>query len=535
MTATLELLREGRRTEIWQKYCGYIDLNLEEFMSIQRRLLMEQVALLSKCELGRKLMGDHVPTSVEEFREMVPLTTYEVYTPYLLEKKEEALPAKPYWWLHTSGRSGEYPFKWIPYSEEMVQKLAENSMTGLIYASCFKRGEFVFEENDVMLFALAPFPYISGAIAIALDREFNFTFVPSMEQAVQMEFQERIREGFRLALKTGIDAFNGLASVLAAIGDQFVEGRSTFRPSLYLLHPNVLARLVRGLIRSRLAGRRHLLPKDLWDVKCIGTGGTDTALFKGRIKEYWGREPVEAYACTEGGLVANQLWNCQGMTFFPDVCFLEFIPEEEHLKSREDATYEPRTVLLDEVQAGQRYEIVLTNFHGGAMVRYRVGDIVEITALRDEEVDVDLPQMVFYSRADGIIDLASIVRLTEKTVWQAIADADFGYADWVVRKEYENGEVLLKIYVEPKDGVQAEDIEQRIRRNLQNGDPFYAELEKLWNMDPLQVHLLSRGTFQRYYEARQREGADLAHLKPPHMNPADRVMNMLLAASAEMA
>lgn len=533
MATALELLREGRREEIWQRYCGFLDLNVEEFVGIQKRLLREQIALLSTCKMGRKLLGDRVLTSVEEFRERVPLTTYADYTPYLLEKREDVLPSKPYWWLHTSGRSGEYRFKWIPYSEDMVQRLAECAMASVCFSSCSKRGQFVFEEEDNMFFALAPFPYFSGAVVKALLREFNFTFLPPMEQAVKMEFQERIRAGFRLALKTGMDSFNGLASVLAKIGDQFVQGGSSFKPSPYLLHPAVAGRLLRAVIRARLAGRKHLLPKDLWDVKCIGVGGTDTSLFKDRIKEYWGREPVESYACTEGAMLAAQMWNRKGLTFFPDVCFLEFIPEEEHLKSREDRTYRPSTVLLDQVEAGKRYELVITNFLGGTMVRYRVGDIIEIIALRDEELGVHLPQMVFYSRADGIIDIAGITRLTEKTIWQAIAEADFAYTDWVARKEYTDGQVLLHLYIEANGEVRAEAIRQRIQRNLQRLDPDYADLEKAWNMDPLRVTLLPLGSHQHYYETRQREGADLAHLKPPHMNPSDQVLRVLLTSSSE--
>ena len=76
MTSTNELLRQGRRDEIWQRYCSFLDLSLEEFMEIQRRLLMEQIDLLARCELGQKIMHNTVPKSVEEFREMVPLTTY---------------------------------------------------------------------------------------------------------------------------------------------------------------------------------------------------------------------------------------------------------------------------------------------------------------------------------------------------------------------------------------------------------------------------------------------------------------------------
>jgi len=56
MTSASELLRQGRRDEVWRKYCGFLDLSLEEFMEIQRRLLMEQLQLMSRSKLGRILM-----------------------------------------------------------------------------------------------------------------------------------------------------------------------------------------------------------------------------------------------------------------------------------------------------------------------------------------------------------------------------------------------------------------------------------------------------------------------------------------------
>lgn len=535
MSSTLELLREERREEIWHKYCGFIDLNIEQFMDIQKRLLLEQIDLLSKCELGRKFMGDETPTSVEEFRANVPLTRYADYAPYLLEKREDVLPVKPYWWLHTSGRSGEYECKWVPYSEEMVQKLAECSMTTMTFCSSSKRNQFTLDEKDSMLFALAPFPYLSGAVVVSLAREFDFTFLPPMEEAVNMDFQERIAEGFRLALKSGMDCFNGLASVLARIGDQFVQGGGTVKPSLYLLHPRVAGRLVRAFVRCWLDGRSKLLPKDLWDVKCIAVGGTDTRLFKEQIEKYWGRSPAESYACTEGGLIASQMWNGKGLVFFPDCNFLEFVPEEDVDKDGENHVQQPKTVLLDEVEVGKRYEVVVTNLRGGAMVRYRVGDIIEIVALHDEEAGVNLPQMVFYSRINDLIDIAGIARLTEETIWRAIADSGVNYTDWVARKEYENDEVRLHVYVEPRGKLQLslEELTQRIQDNLQRLNSDYADLETLLHMNPLRVSLLPKGAYQRFYEARQREGADPAHLKPPHMSPSDRTLQQLLSTDSD--
>lgn len=533
MATTLELLREGRRAEIWQKYCGFVDLELADFMTIQKRLLMEQIALLSKCELGRKLIGEVPPRSAEEFRATVPLTTYSEYTDFLLEKREDVLPGKPHWWLHTSGRSGEYPFKWIPYTEAQVQRLAEACMACVTFGASSGRGEFPYDENDTFLFTLAPYPYISGAIYVALNREFNFRYLPPLDEGVKMPFQTRIQEGFRMALKEGMDGFNGLGTVLVRIGDQFRTGGGSMKPSLSLLHPLVLGRLLRAFIRSRLAGRKYLLPKDIWRVKCIGVGGTDARLFKDQIKEYWGREPRENYACTEAGVLASQLWKGNGLVFYPDTNFLEFIPEDEFSKRMQDPSYQPPTKLLDEVEAGERYALVVTNFDGGTMVRYIIGDIIEIVSTSDPETGCKVPQMVFYSRVGDLIDIGGIARLTELNVWQAIADAQFGYTDWVARKEYDGSQVLLHLYIEPKSEVNVDEIRERISANLARLNEDYAALKPVWNLDPLRISLLPPGSHQAFLEQRLREGADLAQLKPPHMNPPDAVMELLLAARSD--
>src|SRR4030065_619234 len=104
MTTGVELLREGRYDEVWKKYCGFLDLKIDNFMDIQERLLMEQIYLLSKSELGRSILGPHIPANVKEFRELVPLTKYEDY-PYLAHRREDVLPVKPRIWARTSGRS----------------------------------------------------------------------------------------------------------------------------------------------------------------------------------------------------------------------------------------------------------------------------------------------------------------------------------------------------------------------------------------------------------------------------------------------
>ena len=218
------------------------------------------------------------------------------------------------------------------------------------------------------------------------------------------------------------------------------------------------------MVKSKLAGR-PMLPRDLWSIKGIMCGGLDSWVYRDKIKELWGRYPLDVYASTEGGIMATQTWDYDGMTFIPNLNFLEFIPEEEQFKWQLDHSYQLKTLLLDEVKAGENYEIVITNFHGGAMVRYRMGDMVKITSLRNEKLGIEIPQMVFERRADGLIDFV-FIRLTEKTIWQAIERTGIAYEDWIAYKE--PGEPVLRLFIELKDGCQAsgDDISKAIYQQI---------------------------------------------------------------------
>ena len=151
----------------------------------------------------------------------------------------------------------------------------------------------------------------------------------------------------------------------------------------------------------------------------------------------------------------------------------------------------------------------------------------EIISLGDEELDINIPQMIFHARADGVIDVGGFTRLTEKAVWQAIEEVAIPYVDWTIRKEYLDEEPILHLYIELKEEVEDRDIKTSVHRKLMEVDPGYAEFESMLGFDPLRVTVLSKGAFARYMEAMRVAGADLAHIKPPHVNPTDEAINRL--------
>ena len=538
MTSPLYLLREGRKEELWQMCCGFLNLSLEQFMTIQKRLLLEQIVLLRDSELGMRVMRGAMPETVEEFRKQVALTTYDDYLPDLVQRREEGLPAKPALWVHTVGRAGEYNFKWVPLSDRFLNEF-ERVAGGIgLLASCNSQGDFPLIEHLKGLPTIGARDYGSGVVGYLMQEALGCDFFPSNADTRGMTFQERIKAGFDEALSRGLDALGGLPSILVYVGEMLKEGGIDIDTRFLASHPRACVRFMKGLVKSRLAGR-PLLPKDLWSLKAIVGGGMDSTIFSRRVEELWGRRLLETYGGTEGGLYATQTWDYEGMTFVPNLNFFEFISEREWFKWQLDHSYQPKTILLDEVKAGEKYEIVITNFHGGIMTRYRPGDFVRITSLRNEKLGIDIPQMVFHSRADDLIDIASLGRVTERVVAEALENSDISYVGWVARKEIVDDKPMLHFYLELADGYVAseESLATAIFAQFKKLDRKYrcnfyrliGDMEVVLGLKPVKVTLLPEGAFSGYVSQRRSEGIVLESLRPPYINPSDEVLSLLRA------
>ena len=182
------LLNEGRKKDAWLKYCGFIDMSLDEFQQVQERLLQEQLELLAGSILGKKLLNGSVPRNVQDFRKSVPLTTYKDYHPYFAEKNEAVLPVKPAYWVCTTGQREEFAYKWAPYPYELARTHSKNFLSSIIFSVCSKKGEFSLSENLKFLYAMAPPPYLTGMVPYVVEDQFPFEYLPPLSVAENMSF-----------------------------------------------------------------------------------------------------------------------------------------------------------------------------------------------------------------------------------------------------------------------------------------------------------------------------------------------------------
>ncbi len=502
-----EKLHQYTKKEIWEEYCGFLNLTTDEFMNIQERLLMEQIELWSSSSLGQSILKGKNPTSIQEFREMVPLTTYEDYSNILLSKQVDALPADPVLWVQTTWEGGVHPIKTAPYTKAMLDSFKHNVISCLILATSRQKGEFDVRVTDHMLYALAPLPFVTGLLPLVLKDEIDIEFFPPVKDAVNMSFKERNKEGFKQGMKKGLEYFFGLGSVLYYVSQSITttqSGSKSLKDTLSGTSPKMILRYLMAKKKCKKENR-ELLPKDLFHLKGFMCAGTDNRCYKADLEKMWGIAPMEIFAGTEPTCIGCETWSREGVYFFPDSCFYEFIPEEELNRAIAIPDYQPRTVLWNEVVAGGIYEIVLTVLKGGAFARYRVGDVFRCTGIGSEKEHNSIPRFQYVDRVPQIIDIAGFTRITEKSIQQAIVLSRLPIASWTAKKEYsDNYRPYMHLYVELQrsnlinSAISIRILQDQLGIYFRYLDQDYEDLKKILGIDPLKITLLKCGTFELY-------------------------------------
>lgn len=514
-------LKKQQYKEIWEQYCGFLDLSMEGYMKIQRRLMEEQIQLWSHSGLGQSILKGKYPKNLEEFRKMVPLTEYDDYADILLTKQPHMLPGNPVIWIQTTWEGGKHPVKTAPYTRSMLDTYRNNVTACLILSTSREKGKFDVEATDKFLYGLAPLPYATGLFPLALGEEIDIEFLPAVKDAVNMSFSERNKAGFKMAMKKDLGFFFGLGSVAYAVSQSLssmTSGSGVHAKDLVNCKPHMLARIVKAKYTCKKENRL-LLPKDLFQLKGFMIAGTDNQCYKNDLEELWGVRPMELFAGTEPSIVGTETWTRNGMYFFPDTAFYEFITEKDMWKNHEDPTYIPPTYLMDEVQPGEKYELVFTILKGGAFARYRCGDMYRCVGLSSREDETRIPRFEYVDRVPWIIDIAGFTRISEYGVKNAIELSKLPITDWVIAKEYnEENRPYLHMYVELEkealftQAMSADILKELLGTYFKYIDQDYRDLKKILGMDPLEVTILRCGTFQAYEEKNGK--------KPYHMSPS---------------
>ncbi|CAM4708394.1 unnamed protein product [Leuciscus chuanchicus] len=202
------------------------------------------------------------------------------------------------------------------------------------------------------------------------------------------------------------------------------------------------------------------------------------------------------YAATEG-LIGVNLWPLQESRQYllcPRSMFCEFIPEEDL------DLEQPKTLLIEQLQEGNNYELLVTNASG--LFRYRIGDVVKVVGFHNQ-----CPKVEFQYRRGQMLSLRGekvseslFLRALKRTVTQwpgsrlidysCVESGILGNASGISQPHY-------LVFVELK-GVRNLSEEQRYKLDhcLQEDSDIYRSFRMKGSIGPMRVQLVRDGTFQ---------------------------------------
>ncbi|MEA4832905.1 MAG: GH3 auxin-responsive promoter family protein [Oscillospiraceae bacterium] len=510
-------VQKNQKNEIWYEYCNFLGLSIDEYMRIQYRLFEEQISAWLKSGIAKEIIPGSFTQNmtVDEFRKKCPLTDYYNYADILLAKRSDMLPAEPVIWLQTTWEGGKHQIKLAPYTAAMLEVFKNNLMSVSTISSADSNKRTRLKNGDRVLFGLAPLPYVTGLFPHVFKEEIEFNFLPPVSEALKMSFGERNRLGFKMGMQKGIDVFFGMSSVIHYVTVNFssmLKSGSTgsgLLKKITKMSPKMLFRFIHAKYISQKESR-DIKPRDLFSLKSLVCAGTDTASYKSFLADEWGVKPLEIFAGTEPSIIGTETPARNGMVFFPDTCFYEFIPEAEVYKNIDDKSYEPRTVLLNELCEGGIYELVISVLKGGAFMRYRVGDMFRCVGSSGDP-DTSLPRLVYIDRVPDVIDIAGFTRITEASISDVIRLSGVAVSDWTAKKEYDSQKrPFMHLYAEIDESrlaaiaVSAGLLKEHLETYFKYFDTDYHDLKKMLGIEPLQITIIKCGTFEKYTEYRRK-------------------------------
>jgi hypothetical protein len=287
----------------WRSLWKFLDYSGDQFAQVQSNGLRDQFGTMSNNPAMEQLSAGGTDfTSIDDFRARVRLSTWDDYADHLNPNNPNSTDT----WAYTQFGAGNS--KWAPFNRAALDHLADSVVASIGLAASTDGKSANINYGDRALFNIPPRPYLAGHVGFELANKYGFKPLIPLEPGEDMEFKQRISEGFANALNDRVDILISMTSVLKRVAERFDP--STVKSG----GSSGLIKKVNAKGAFRLAGAKlkstfthHTMkPKDLWEPKSIVGWGLDTRFYSGQISDAWGRPPYELYASTEIGAMGVQ-------------------------------------------------------------------------------------------------------------------------------------------------------------------------------------------------------------------------------------
>ena len=338
---------------------------IQHFMNnpvdVQEQVLGELLLKARHTEYGRKYNFSGV-TSRQRFADQIPMVSYEELYPYIerLLKGEEGLlwPTDVKWFAKSSGTTNARS-KFIPVTQEALEDCHFKGGKDLlsIYTILYPDTKLFagkniaiggsHQVNTLDEHGQSYFGDVSAVIMANLPFWFQITRTPSLDVALMSEWESKLEKMAAITARENVTSLAGVPTWTLVLLQKVLEitGKSNISEVWPKLELFVHGAVAFGPYRELF---RKLIPSK-------------------------GMHYLETYNASEGFFGLQDQAESDEMLLMLDYgVYYEFIPMEAFGQEQ------PKTVLLEEVEIGKIYAMIITTNAG--LWRYKIGDTIRFTS-----------------------------------------------------------------------------------------------------------------------------------------------------------
>jgi hypothetical protein len=491
-------------TWIMKKRMHQIELFIKYPYDVQDEWFQTLISTAKNTEWGKKYGYESI-INQDQFKERVPLQTYDTLKPYIekmLNGEHNILwPSEIKWYAKSSGTTNDRS-KFIPVSEEAMEECHFKGGKDLLSLYCNNCPDTkIFDGKCLVLGgshqinqlnADSSFGDLSAVLIKNLPFWAEFYRTPDMSITLMDNFEEKIEKMARATIDVNVTNISGVPTWNIVLAKRILE----------------------------ITGKDNLL--EVWpNLEFYFHGAVNFKPYREQFKKLIPSENMyylETYNASEGFFGIQDQPNSEEMLLMLDYgIYYEFLPMEDINKEN------PKTLRLDEVELNKNYALIISTNAG--LWRYMIGDTIKFTSLTPHRIQITGRTKHFINAfgEELIIDNA------EKGLSKACQETGAIIRDYTACPIYFQGneagghEWIIEFEKKPDNLERFTDVMDQTLREV-NSDYDAKRFKDMALSRPL-VHLAPDGTFYEWMKSRGKLGGQ--HKVPRLANDRDYVEGIL--------
>ncbi|HBL40392.1 MAG TPA: hypothetical protein DDY98_02020 [Ruminococcaceae bacterium] len=526
-----------------------IDLFTKNPMKAQKRVLKKILRRNKNCELGKKLNLASVK-SIEDYQKTVPLSTYADYEPYverMIHNREDRLmySGRNIRYCSSSGSVGKPKILPKGVSDLWKMQCIGFSVSVAVANRWLKQhGKKLPASMGPLVLILSGHPLEdgkrcngAGQVPLTYLKPIMRTFCTSPYSLLCPEHEELLDTSYlqlRFALENRKVTYLGsiVVTLLTTMFDYLEENwqmlcddieKGIINPDIkctpelraeyskmFKPNPKRAAELRREFEKgfdTPIAPR--IWPKLTW---AYGMMGSSLAVYIEKLRKSVGDLPLHnmGYAAAEGFFAAPVELNCNDSCLLPHCIFFEFLPVAE---GEEKAQENVKPLLIDELEVGKDYELVVSNFSG--LYRYKMEDVVHVTGMYN-----NTPRVELLYRQNLSMNVANEKTTTQMVDAAATAMAEkcgVGFVGYSFYADYSTNPPRYCMLTEPEkqvDEALRQQMIEQLDEELKGVNEKYFKYRRWGMLNTPEILILKEKTYWEYRESLRSKGVVLNQIKP---------------------